>query len=327
MSENKPLIEVKDLKQYFPISTGWFRSTPLKAVDGVSFTIKKGETLGLVGESGCGKTTVGRTILHLYKPTGGEIWYDGKQIKSRSDINEFRKKATMVFQDPYSSLNPRMTVSDIIGEPLDVHKLYKDRKEREEKILQFMDYVGLNSEHASRYAHEFSGGQRQRIGIARSLAVNPDFIVCDEPVSALDVSIQAQVINMFDELQDKLELTYLFIAHDLLVVRHISDRIAVMYLGHIVELADADEIYNHPLHPYSKSLLSAVPIPDPKIARENKRIVLKGDIPSPLNAPSGCPFRTRCQYATDKCAEKMPEFEEVSKGHFVACFRTAEIND
>ncbi len=327
MSENKPLIEVKNLKQYFPISTGWFRSKPLKAVDGVSFTINKGETLGLVGESGCGKTTVGRTLLHLYKPTDGEIWYDGKQIKSRSDIKEFRKKATMVFQDPYSSLNPRMTVSDIIGEPLDVHKLYKDKKEREEKILQFMDYVGLNSEHASRYAHEFSGGQRQRIGIARSLAVNPDFIVCDEPVSALDVSIQAQVINMFDELQDKLGLTYLFIAHDLLVVRHISDRIAVMYLGHIVELADAEEIYNHPLHPYSKSLLSAVPIPDPKIARENKRIVLKGDIPSPLNAPSGCPFRTRCQYATDKCAEKMPEFEEVSKGHFVACFRTAEIND
>ncbi len=327
MPDNKPLIEVKDLKQYFPISTGWFRSTPLKAVDGVSFSINKGETLGLVGESGCGKTTVGRTILNLYKPTGGEIWYDGKQIKSRSDINEFRKKATMVFQDPYSSLNPRMTVSDIIGEPLDVHKLYKDKKEREQKILQFMDYVGLNSEHASRYAHEFSGGQRQRIGIARSLAVNPDFIVCDEPVSALDVSIQAQVINMFDELQEKLELTYLFIAHDLLVVRHISDRIAVMYLGHIVELASAEEIYNHPLHPYSKSLLSAVPIPDPKIARENKRIVLKGDIPSPLNAPSGCPFRTRCQYATDKCAEKMPDFEEVSKGHFVACFRTAEIND
>ncbi|MBR3148557.1 MAG: ATP-binding cassette domain-containing protein [Eubacterium sp.] len=327
MSENKPLIEVKDLKQYFPISTGWFRSKPLKAVDGVSFSINKGETLGLVGESGCGKTTVGRTLLHLYKPTDGEIWYDGKQIKSRSDIKEFRKKATMVFQDPYSSLNPRMTVSDIIGEPLDVHKLYKDKKEREEKILQFMDYVGLNSEHASRYAHEFSGGQRQRIGIARSLAVNPDFIVCDEPVSALDVSIQAQVINMFDELQDKLGLTYLFIAHDLLVVRHISDRIAVMYLGHIVELAEADEIYNHPLHPYSKSLLSAVPIPDPKIARENRRIVLKGDIPSPLNAPSGCPFRTRCQFATDKCAEKMPEFEEVSKGHFVACFRTAEIND
>lgn len=327
MAENKPLIEVKDLKQYFNISTGMFKSKPLKAVDGVSFYINKGETLGLVGESGCGKTTVGRTILHLYKPTGGEIWYDGKQIKTNADIKRFRKKATMVFQDPYSSLNPRMTVSDIIGEPLDVHKLYSSKKERQEKILQFMDYVGLNSEHAARYAHEFSGGQRQRIGIARSLAVDPDFIVCDEPVSALDVSIQAQVINMFDELQEKLGLTYLFIAHDLLVVRHISDRIAVMYLGHMVELAPANEIYDHPLHPYSKSLLSAVPVPDPKIARANQRVVLTGDIPSPLNAPSGCPFRTRCRYACEKCAESMPEFKEVSTGHFVACHRLAEIND
>lgn len=326
MSDMHPLIEVKNLKEYFPIRTGMIRTKPLKAVDDVTFSIRKGETLGLVGESGCGKTTVGRTLLHLYKPTGGEIWYDGKQIKTKSDIKEFRKKATMVFQDPYSSLNPRMTVSDIIGEPLDVHHLFENKKEREEKILQFMDYVGLNSEHASRYAHEFSGGQRQRIGIARSLAVNPDFIVCDEPVSALDVSIQAQVINMFDELQEKLGLTYLFIAHDLLVVRHISDRIAVMYLGKMVELADADEIYNRPLHPYSQSLLSAVPVPDPKVARANKRIVLTGDIPSPLNAPSGCPFRTRCRYATDKCAECMPEFNEVSKGHFVACHRVAEIN-
>ncbi|MBQ6336931.1 MAG: ATP-binding cassette domain-containing protein [Ruminococcus sp.] len=326
MDEKKTLIEVKDLKEYFNINTGMFRSKPLKAVDGVSFAIKKGETLGLVGESGCGKTTVGRTLLHLYKPTGGEIWYDGKQIKSKSDIKAFRKKATMVFQDPYSSLNPRMTVSDIIGEPLDVHKLTSGKKERQERILELMGYVGLNSEHAARYAHEFSGGQRQRIGIARSLAVNPDFIVCDEPVSALDVSIQAQVINMFDELQEKLGLTYLFIAHDLLVVRHISDRIAVMYLGRMVELAPAAEIYDHPLHPYSKSLLSAVPIPDPKIARANQRIVLNGDIPSPLNAPSGCPFRTRCQYACDKCAESMPPFEEVSTGHFVACHRLAEIN-
>lgn len=326
MADKKTLIEVKHLKEYFDISTGMFRTKPLKAVDDVSFSIKKGETLGLVGESGCGKTTVGRTLLHLYKPTGGEIWYDGKQIKTKRDIKEFRKKATMVFQDPYSSLNPRMTVSDIIGEPLDVHKLVSNKKERMERILELMDYVGLNSEHAARYAHEFSGGQRQRIGIARSLAVNPDFIVCDEPVSALDVSIQAQVINMFDELQEKLGLTYLFIAHDLLVVRHISDRIAVMYLGKMVELADADEIYNRPLHPYSQSLLSAVPVPDPKVARANKRIVLTGDIPSPLNAPSGCPFRTRCRYATDKCAECMPEFNEVSKGHFVACHRVAEIN-
>lgn len=326
LAEKKPLIEVKDLKEYFYISTGMFRTKPLKAVDGVSFTINKGETLGLVGESGCGKTTVGRTLLHLYKPTSGEIRYDGKLIKTREDIKEFRKKATMVFQDPYSSLNPRMTVSDIIGEPLDVHKLCKSKQERQERILELMDYVGLNSEHAARYAHEFSGGQRQRIGIARSLAVNPDFIVCDEPVSALDVSIQAQVINMFDELQDKLGLTYLFIAHDLLVVRHISDRIAVMYLGKMVELAPADEIYNRPLHPYSKSLLSAVPVPDPKIARANKRIVLSGDIPSPLNAPSGCPFRTRCKYATEQCAQSMPEFNEVSSGHFVACHRVDEIN-
>lgn len=326
LAENKPLVEVKDLKEYFNINTGLFRTKPLKAVDGVTFSIKKGETLGLVGESGCGKTTVGRTLLHLYKPTGGEIWYDGKQIKSRKDITEFRKKATMVFQDPYSSLNPRMTVSDIIGEPLDVHGLYSSKKERMDRILELMGYVGLNSEHAARYAHEFSGGQRQRIGIARSLAVNPDFIVCDEPVSALDVSIQAQVINMFDELQEKLGLTYLFIAHDLLVVRHISDRIAVMYLGKMVELAPAGEIYDKPLHPYSKSLLSAVPIPDPKIARSNQRIVLSGDIPSPLNAPSGCPFRTRCKYATERCAESMPEFKEVSTGHFVACHRLAEIN-
>ena len=328
MSENRnqPLIEVKDLKEYFDINMGMFKTKPLKAVDGVSFSINKGETLGLVGESGCGKTTVGRTLLHLYKPTGGEIWYNGKKLETPADIKEFRKKATMVFQDPYSSLNPRMTVSDIIGEPLDVHKLYKTKEERMARILELMDHVGLNSEHASRYAHEFSGGQRQRIGIARALAVNPDFIVCDEPVSALDVSIQAQVINMFDELQDKLGLTYLFIAHDLLVVRHISDRIAVMYLGKMVELADAAEIYERPLHPYSKSLLSAVPVPDPKVARANQRIVLHGDIPSPLNAPSGCPFRTRCAYATEACAESMPPFNEVSSGHFVACHRVSEIN-
>ncbi len=315
----RPLVEVKNLREYFNINVGMFKTKPLKAVDDVSFTIKKGETLGLVGESGCGKTTVGRTLLHLYKPTGGEIIFDGQPIKTKSEINEFRKKATMVFQDPYSSLNPRMTVSDIIGEPLDIHKMYSSREEREQRILELMDHVGLNSEHASRYAHEFSGGQRQRIGIARALALKPEFIVCDEPVSALDVSIQAQVINMFDELQEKMGLTYLFIAHDILVVRHISDRIAVMYLGKMVELADAAEIYERPLHPYTKSLMSAVPQPDPKVARANKRIVLSGDIPSPLNAPSGCPFRTRCPYAQDKCAEAMPEFKEVAPGHFVAC--------
>lgn len=321
-----PLVEVKGLKQYFDINMGFLRTKPLKAVDDVSFSIRKGETLGLVGESGCGKTTVGRSLLHLYQPTGGEIWYNGKQIVTKEDIAQLRKKATMVFQDPYSSLNPRMTVADIVAEPLDIHRMYKTQQERQDRVLELMGYVGLNSEHASRYAHEFSGGQRQRIGIARALAVNPEFIVCDEPVSALDVSIQAQVINMFDDLQDKLNLTYLFIAHDLLVVRHISDRIAVMYLGKMVELASADEIYNHPLHPYSRSLLSAVPLPDPKAARANKRIVLSGDIPSPLNAPSGCPFRTRCAYAKEVCAESMPPFEEVESGHFVACHRLKEIS-
>jgi len=313
------LVEVKNLKEYFNISTGLFKSRPLKAVDDVSFAIRRGETLGLVGESGCGKTTVGRTLLHLYKPTAGEIWFDGKQIVTPKDILEYRKKSAMVFQDPYSSLNPRMTVADIIGEPLDVHKMYSSAQERQDRILELMSHVGLNSEHAARYAHEFSGGQRQRIGIARALAMEPQFVVCDEPVSALDVSIQAQVINMFDELQEKMGLTYLFIAHDLLVVRHISDRIAVMYLGKMVELADSREIYDHPLHPYTKSLMSAVPLPDPQKARENKRIVLSGDIPSPLNAPSGCPFRTRCPYASDACAEAMPEFKEVAPGHFVAC--------
>ena len=328
MSENRKdtLVEVSHLKQYFPINTGMFSSKPLKAVDDVSFSIRKGETLGLVGESGCGKTTVGRSILHLYQPTAGQVIYDGKEINSKESLKDFRKKATMVFQDPYSSLNPRMTVSDIVAEPLDVHHLYASKQERTDRVMELLGYVGLNSEHASRYAHEFSGGQRQRIGIARALAVNPEFIVCDEPVSALDVSIQAQVINMFDDLQDRLGLTYLFIAHDLLVVRHISDRIAVMYLGKMVELADAGEIYTHPLHPYSQSLLSAVPLPDPKAARSNKRIVLSGDIPSPLNAPSGCPFRTRCRYATEACAQSMPPFEEVEKGHFVACHRVKEIS-
>ncbi|MBO7249692.1 MAG: ATP-binding cassette domain-containing protein, partial [Clostridia bacterium] len=248
IKNDAPLVEVKDLKQHFNINVGMFRTKPLKAVDGISFSINKGETLGLVGESGCGKTTAGRTLLHLYKPTAGEIYYKGKKIETKEDILEFRKKAAMVFQDPYSSLNPRMTVADIIAEPLDIHKLYSSKEERQEKVLELMNSVGLNSEHASRYAHEFSGGQRQRIGIARALAINPEFIVCDEPVSALDVSIQAQVINMFGELQEKLGLSYLFIAHDLLVVRHISDRIAVMYLGKMVEMADAAEIYDHPLH-------------------------------------------------------------------------------
>lgn len=312
------LIEVEDLKQYFPIKTGFFKTTPLKAVDGVTFQIKPGETLGLVGESGCGKTTVGRSILRLYEPTSGTVKYNGEVITDKN-MAEHRKNMQMVFQDPYSSLNPRMTVEDIIGEPLDVHKLYSNRKERREKILGLMELVGLNAEHATRYAHEFSGGQRQRIGIARALAVNPKFIVCDEAVSALDVSIQAQVINMFEDLQEKLGVAYLFIAHDLLVVRHISTRIAVMYLGKVVEIGDADEVYDHPIHPYTESLLSAVPIPDPIIAKKSQRIVLSGDVPSPMNMPTGCAFRTRCRYATDKCAEVCPSLTDKGNGHMVAC--------
>lgn len=315
---SKDLIVVENLKEYFPVKTGFFKTTPLKAVDDVSFTIKEGETLGLVGESGCGKTTVGRTMLRLYKPTGGRMLYDGVEVTEKN-IMTYRKKMQMVFQDPYSSLNPRMTVADIIGEPLDVHKLYSTEQERYEKITKLMDLVGLNREHARRYVHEFSGGQRQRIGIARALAVDPSFIVCDEPVSALDVSIQAQVINTFEDLQQQLGITYLFIAHDLLVVQHISNRIAVMYLGKLVELADADELCEHPVHPYSVSLMSAVPIPDPKIAKERHRIVLEGDVPSPLHMPSGCPFRTRCRMATPHCAESCPPLTDRGAGHFVAC--------
>ncbi len=313
------LVEVKDLKQYFPIKVGFTKTIPLKAVDGVSFSIKPGETLGLVGESGCGKTTVGRSLLRLYTPTGGEVLYNGEKVDG-SSIKHMRKEMQMVFQDPYSSLNPRMTVEDIIGEPLDVHKLYSNKAERREKIINLMELVGLNAEHATRYAHEFSGGQRQRIGIARALATNPKFIVCDEAVSALDVSIQAQVINMFEELQEKLGVAYLFIAHDLLVVHHISDRIAVMYLGRIVEIADSNELNDNPLHPYTQSLLSAVPYPDPKMAKERKRIVLEGDVPSPLHMPSGCAFRTRCRYATEKCAQECPALTDRGDGHMVACW-------
>ena len=314
---NTPILEVQNLKKYFPVRSG-FKKLTLKAVDGVSFTINRGETLGLVGESGCGKTTVGRTLLQLYKPTAGKVIFDGQEVTDKN-INDIRKKMQMVFQDPYSSLNPRMTVEDIIGEPLDVHHLYETKAERREKILHLMELVGLNSEHATRYAHEFSGGQRQRIGIARALSVKPDFIVCDEPVSALDVSIQAQIINMFEELQTKLGLSYLFIAHDLLVVQHISKRIAVMYLGKLVEIGDADEVCNSPIHPYSISLLSAVPIPDPKLERSRQRIVLEGDVPSPLAMPEGCPFRTRCKYATEKCMTEMPALTDRGNGHFAAC--------
>ena len=313
------LLEVRNLKQYFPVRAGLMKTIPLKAVDDVSFTIGRGETLGLVGESGCGKTTVGRTILRLYEPTAGEVIFDGEPVTAKN-ITHMRKQMQMVFQDPYSSLDPRMTVEDIIGEPLDVHKLYASRAERREKILELMATVGLNAEHATRYAHEFSGGQRQRIGIARALAVNPKFIVCDEPVSALDVSIQAQVINMFEELQEKLGVAYLFIAHDLLVVRHISKRIAVMYLGKIVEVADSDELNENPQHPYTQSLLSAVPIPDPDVTRARQRIVLEGDVPSPLNMPTGCSFRTRCRYATEQCAKECPALADRGDGHFVACW-------
>ena len=313
------LVEVEDLKEYFPIHTGFGKTTMLKAVDGVSFRIRPGETLGLVGESGCGKTTVGRTLLHLYKPTGGTIRFNGAEVTEKN-MHDYRRQMQMVFQDPYSSLDPRMTVEDIIGEPLDDHHLYQTKAERREKILNLMELVGLNAEHATRYVHEFSGGQRQRIGIARALAVNPKFIVCDEPVSALDVSIQAQVVNMFEELQEKLGVAYLFIAHDLLVVHHISDRIAVMYLGRIVEMADADELNENPIHPYTLSLLSAVPIPDPETARNQKRIILEGDVPSPLRMPSGCAFRTRCKYATEQCARETPALTDRGGGHMVACF-------
>ena len=313
------ILEVKDLKMYFDVTTGFLKTKKLKAVDGVSFSIKKGETLGLVGESGCGKTTLGRTLMFLYKPTGGQVYFKGQEIGSKESLKTFRKKAQMVFQDPYSSLNPRLTVADIVAEPIDVHGLCKTKKERDERIAELLNTVGINTEQATRYPHEFSGGQRQRIGIARALASNPEFIVCDEPVSALDVSIQAQVINMLEDLQKKMGLTYLFIAHDISVVKHISDRIAVMYLGRMVELGNSIDIHRKPLHPYTISLLSAVPIADPKTARASKRIPLQGDIPSPLNAPSGCAFRTRCPFATQKCSHETPQFKEVEKGHFVAC--------
>ena len=330
-AENDPqyLLVVKNLKKYFPIKSSFFKMTVgnVKAVDGASFKIKRGTTMGLVGESGCGKSTIGRTILRLQEKTDGEVYFNGKEIfgLSKDELRRLRPDIQIIFQDPYSSLSPRLPVGEIIGEAVREHGIVSP-EEFDDYITRVMEACGLPEYYKSRYPHEFSGGQRQRICIARALALNPDFILCDEPVSALDVSIQAQVINMFAELQEKFGLTYLFIAHDLLVVRHISDRIAVMYLGKMVELADANEIYDHPLHPYSKSLLSAVPVPDPKIARANQRIVLSGDIPSPLNAPSGCPFRTRCPYACDKCAESMPDFQEVSAGHFVACHRVGEIN-
>lgn len=320
----KNIIEVKNLKKYF---TGGSikKSAPLKAVDGVSFTIAKGETLGLVGESGSGKSTVGRTLLYLYKKDGGEIYFKGKKIETASDVTELRRNASMIFQDPYSSLNPRMTVSDLIGEPLDINRLYFTKEERLERIYTLMEHVGLKANLASRYAHEFSGGQRQRIGIARALAVNPEFIICDEAVSALDVSVRAQIINTLEALQESFGLSYLFIAHDLLIVRHISDRIAVMYLGKIVEMAESENLFSTPLHPYTKVLISAVPPPDPKKAKIGERIRLRGEIPSPTNAPSGCPFRTRCLFARDICKEKIPQMREFEPGHYAACHRIEEI--
>ena len=310
------LLEVKDLKQYFPVRTGWFSSKPLKAVDGVSFNIKPGETLGLVGESGCGKTTVGRTILHLYKPTSGEIIYDGTRITSQN-IKDFRQQMQIVFQDPYSSLNPRMTVSDIVGEPLDIHGLYENKQQRAERITELLNLVGLNSDHARRYAHEFSGGQRQRIGIARALATEPDLIIADEPVSALDVSIQSQVLNLLGKLLRERNLTMIFIAHDLAVVEHISNRVVVMYLGKVVETGTRDELYKNPLHPYSKALLDAHPVPDPTARKE--RVLLEGTIPSALNPPSGCKFHTRCKQCTVICSQVEPEPRRIEGCHTVCC--------
>ena len=318
------LIEVKDLRMYFPVSSGLLfnRTTAyVKAVDGVSFSVRRGETLGLVGESGCGKTTTGRCILQLYKPTGGQIIFDGQDLSTLStrQMRAMRRQMQVIFQDPYSSLNPRMTAGNIIGEPLIVHGLVANKTEYREKVADLLQNVGLNPYMADRFPHEFSGGQRQRIGVARALSVSPSFIVADEPVSALDVSIQAQIINLLEDLQEEFNLTYLFIAHDLSVVRHISDRVGVMYLGHIVEMADRNEIYRNPVHPYTKALLSAVPIPDPVLDAQRERVLLSGEVPSPLNPPSGCVFHPRCPVAIDDCSRVVPELREVEPEHGAAC--------
>ena len=325
MAEQTKLLEIKDLKKYFTVKkSGFNKNQMVKAVDGVSMDIFKGETLGLVGESGCGKTTLGRTIIRLYEPTSGSIIYDGKPIyDSEQKIAEkmlpYRRKMQIIFQDPSASLDPRMTVGEIVGEALDIHKLYTGKGEREARINQLLEEVGLNTEHSNRFPHEFSGGQQQRIGIARALAVEPEFIVCDEPISALDVSIQSQVVNMLEDLQAELGLTYLFIAHDISVVRHISNRIGVMYLGNLVELAESYELYRNPIHPYTKTLMSAVPIPDPVVTRARERMILEGDIPSPINPPSGCKFHTRCPYATERCKQEVPVFKDHGGGHYAAC--------
>jgi oligopeptide transport system ATP-binding protein len=322
--KTSPLIQVRDLKKHFPIRQGLIFEKEVgsvQAVDGISFDIQPGETLGLVGESGCGKTTAGRTILGLYPLTAGSVTISGISLEkaSKAEIKALRRKAQMIFQDPYASLNPRWTVSAIIGEPLRVHHLYSTERERDERVHQLMLKVGLSPRLINRFPHEFSGGQRQRIGVARALASDPEFIVCDEPISALDVSIQAQVVNLLEDLQDEFRLTYLFIAHDLSMVRHICDRVAVMYLGRIVELADRNDLYENPLHPYSQSLLSAVPVPDPKISRQRKRIILPGDVPSPINPPSGCRFHPRCPIAQPHCSQIDPEWRQIMPDHWVAC--------
>ena len=320
------LVEVRNLKMYFPVKSGIIfqkKIADIKAVDDISFTIRRGETLGLVGESGCGKTTTGRCILQLYRPTEGQVLFEGEDLTKLSggNLRKFRRRMQMIFQDPYSSLDPRQNCGSIVGEPLIIHKMTSSRSEYQDQVSELLSVVGLSPAMANRFPHEFSGGQRQRIGVARALAVRPSLIVCDEPVSALDVSIQAQVINLLEDLQEQFNLTYLFIAHDLSVVRHISDRIAVMYLGKLVELADRNALYENPLHPYTKALLSAVPIPDPVIEASRERIILAGDVPSPLNPPSGCVFHTRCPIAIDECPENVPELRNVGEEHWVACIR------
>jgi oligopeptide transport system ATP-binding protein len=320
------LVNVQGLKMYFPVTAGLIfqrKIADVKAVDGISFQVKRGETLGLVGESGCGKSTTGRAILQLYKPTAGSVNFDGQELTTLSggNLRRMRRKMQMIFQDPYASLNPRMSVGSIIAEPLQIHGLSRGSAARKERVQDLMRVVGLNPWYANRYPHEFSGGQRQRIGIARALAVEPDFIVADEPVSALDVSIQAQIINLMEDLQQQFGLTYLFIAHDLSVVRHISDRVGVMYLGKMMELADRNELYENPLHPYTKALLSAVPVPDPAVERTRERVILTGDVPSPLRPPPGCVFNTRCPIAIEECRTAIPEFRDVGGGHLVACHR------